>query len=177
MTCAACGAKTIRTIYETDTFLYGEGSQAVALNASIPVRLCDSCGFRFTDDVADEARHLAICRHLRVMTPSQIVSIRKRYDLSRAEFARLTRIGEASLARWENGEFIQNPANDSLLYLLSFSDNVERLRSRNFSTIESSRAGLLPKEVGESRVRLRALEPTSELILAAERFELRRTGT
>jgi len=58
------------------------------------------------------------------------VALRKRYNLTRAEFASLTRFGEASLARWETGQLIQNAANDQLLYLLSIESNVERLQKR-----------------------------------------------
>jgi hypothetical protein len=35
--------------------------------------------------------------------------------MTRAAFAELTRLGDASLARWEKGLLIQNPANDQLL--------------------------------------------------------------
>ena len=50
--------------------------------------------------------------------------------MSRAVFSRLTRIGEASLGRWENGLLIQNLAYDHLLYLLTFPENLERLKFR-----------------------------------------------
>jgi hypothetical protein len=50
--------------------------------------------------------------------------------MSRAEFSRLTRIGEASLGRWEKGLLIQNHAHDQFLYLLKFPENVARLRDR-----------------------------------------------
>jgi hypothetical protein len=49
--------------------------------------------------------------------------------LSRAEFARLTKLGEATLVRWEKGSLIQNPANDQYLRLLGFEDNIRRLRN------------------------------------------------
>jgi len=177
ITCAMCGSHRIRTEYEHEEFTYGEGSEGVQLGALIPVRVCQACAFRFTDDVADEVRHTAICRHFRVMTPGQISDLRKRYGFKRADFARISRIGEASLARWENGLLIQNQANDSLLYLLTFEDNIDRLKNRNFSVAENT---TLPSAVqfthiGRTNVRFRALEPTAELIEASERFELRKT--
>jgi len=64
------------------------------------------------------------------MTPAEIVALRNKYRLTRAQFAEKTRIGEASLARWETGELIQNPANDGYMYLLSFPENLERLEGR-----------------------------------------------
>ena len=47
--------------------------------------------------------------------------------MSRAAFARLTGFGEATLARWERGEVIQNTSNDSFLRLLMNNDAMERL--------------------------------------------------
>ena len=46
--------------------------EAVELTAQVPVRTCNACGFQFTDDVAEEARHEVVCRHLGVMTPKEI---------------------------------------------------------------------------------------------------------
>ena len=60
----------------------------------------------------------------------EIKALREKLGLSRTEFARLTRLGEATIARWERGELIQNAGNDSLLRLLQYEDNVRRLRRR-----------------------------------------------
>ena len=56
--------------------------------------------------------------------------VRERHALSQADFAILTKIGTASLSRWESGLVIQNQANDYFLYLLTFKDNIDRLRDR-----------------------------------------------
>jgi DNA-binding transcriptional regulator YiaG len=65
------------------------------------------------------------------MTPAEVRAVRQKAgSLSRAEFARITRLGEATIGRWERGELIQNAANDQLLYLLTFPENVVRLRDR-----------------------------------------------
>jgi DNA-binding transcriptional regulator YiaG len=115
---------------ERDTFIYGTGAAAPELNALVPVRVCTACGFEYTDAAGEDVRHEAVCQHLRLLTPRQIIGIRKYYTLTRAEFAALTRFGEASLARWETGSILQNPANDQLLYLLQFRENFERLWER-----------------------------------------------
>jgi len=65
-----------------------------------------------------------------VITARQIRALRESYKLSRREFGALTRIGEASLARWESGEIIQSFGYDQFLYLLSFPENLQRLRER-----------------------------------------------
>ena len=49
--------------------------------------------------------------------------------MSRAAFARVTDLGEATLARWERGEVIQNVSNDSYLRLLMDADIMRRLTS------------------------------------------------
>src|SRR2546422_2902013 len=128
--CPECQSCEVATTRQTETFRYGAGDEAADLTCQIPVRTCKKCGFQFTDDEAETIRHDTICKHLGVMTPNEIVNIRTRYNLSRIEFARLTRIGEASLSRWENAYVIQNAANDRLLYLLSYPENLERLRLR-----------------------------------------------
>lgn len=126
--CAVCGSEKIQTSMETDKFAYGTGPDAPQLTVQVPVRTCLDCGFQFTDHEAEDARHEAVCRHLGVLTPRQVCELRMRYGFSRAEFARLTRIGEASLARWESGSLIQNGANDQFLRLLFFPENMDRLR-------------------------------------------------
>jgi putative zinc finger/helix-turn-helix YgiT family protein len=128
--CPNCGSMRIDTRIIKDKFQYGSGAKAVELEALVPFRKCPDCGFEFTDSEAEDLRHEAVCRHLGVMTPTEIFALRKNYGLTRAEFAERSRIGEASLARWETGELIPNPANDCYLYLLSFPENLERLENR-----------------------------------------------
>jgi len=128
--CALCGAASVRTEMRPESVPYGSGEDAVNIDTNVPVRFCESCGFEFTDAEADDLRHEAICRHLGILAPSQISGIRKNYGCSRASWADLTGLGEASQARWESGQIIQNVANDRFLYLLMFPDNVERLRER-----------------------------------------------
>lgn len=177
--CPMCGGNDVRTTTAMEKFVYGDGPEAVELTAQVPVRTCNACGFQFTDDVAEEARHEVVCRHLGVMTPKEISRIRKAYGMSRAVFARLTRIGEASLARWENGLLIQNQAYDHFLHLLTFPENLERLKSRkteaqlalqHYTPSPSSRTG-------KGGIRLRVLKVTGAEIAAAEAFNLRPTGT
>ena len=128
--CAECGSQDVRTVLETQSFPYGAGARATTLTAMVPMHQCQSCRFEFTSEAGERARHDAVCRHLGVMTPSEVVAVRSRIDLNRAEFARITNLSEASLLRWEAGELIQNASHDSLLYLLRFKENIGRLRDR-----------------------------------------------
>jgi putative zinc finger/helix-turn-helix YgiT family protein len=128
--CAICGSNEVSTTYELEEFPYGHGPDAVMISVRIPIRHCRSCGESFADEDATLLRHEAVCRHLGVLPPRDIRDLRQRNNLSRASFAAATGIGEASLARWETGSLIQNRANDSLLYLLSFPENLTRLSER-----------------------------------------------
>jgi putative zinc finger/helix-turn-helix YgiT family protein len=128
--CPQCEQDTVEVRTEKDTFRYGAGEAAVELCTFVPVHVCTSCGFEYTDAAAEDARHEEVCRHLGILTPRQVIGIRKSYGLTRADFAAVTRFGEASLSRWETGAITQNPANDQLLYLLQFRENMERLNER-----------------------------------------------
>ncbi|HUY34579.1 MAG TPA: type II TA system antitoxin MqsA family protein [Pirellulales bacterium] len=128
--CSRCGEVGIETRIVEDNFQYGVGDEAVSLRVEVPLRICAKCGFEFLDDEAEDIRHVAVCRHLGVMTPTEIQRLRDRLQLTEAEFARITRLGPATVSRWERGASVQNAAYDQYLYLLSFPENVERLKSR-----------------------------------------------
>lgn len=157
--CPSCDGYNVTTSVEEQHFTYGADENAVELTAHVPVHHCADCDIDFTDGFAETLRHAAVCEHLGVMTPDQVAAIRKSYGLSRSEFARITKIGEASLARWETGNLIQNGAYDQLLFLLTFPENFERLRRRTEDT--------------ESR-----FDESAETIAAAQRFRfLSRAGS
>jgi len=128
--CPNCGSDHFKETEREQRFLYGTPDNAATLVAKVPVNTCLACGFEFTDERAEDARNEAVCRHLGLLTPTQITALRKAYDMSRSEFAELAKVGTASLARWESGLLLQNSANDQLLYLLHFRENVDLLRKR-----------------------------------------------
>jgi putative zinc finger/helix-turn-helix YgiT family protein len=164
--CPNCGHQNIRTTSTEDTFTYGEGKSAVKLTVTVPLRTCLECRFQFLDAASEDAHHEAICRHLRVMTPSEIQALRRKYALSRGSLAQITKLGAATIARWERGELIQNAAYDQLLYLLTFEENLQRLESRNEARFSASVATSTPpcfRLVGSDADRA-----------AASGFELRR---
>lgn len=132
--CSQCGSGNVMTSFVEDSFTYGIGKDAMQLRAVVPLRTCSDCGFQFLDSEAEDIQHRTVCQHLGVLTPQEIRALREDRGLSRAEFARLTRLGEATLARWERGAFIQNAAYDQLLYLLRFDDNWLRLGNRASGT-------------------------------------------
>ena len=125
--CDLCGASGLSTELVRDPFIYGSGTGAVQLSADIPVHTCTQCDVSYTGEEAEIVRHEVVCRHLGLLTPAEIQGLRERHDLSRAAFARATGFGEATLARWENGEVIQNTSSDRYLRLLMDPSVMNRL--------------------------------------------------
>ena len=117
--CPLCGDDSIATEWHRDSFEYGTGDSAVMLEVDLPVRRCGACDLEFLDHEGERRRHAAVCRHLGLLSPAEIAAIRKTHRLSRAAFAEVTGLGEATLGRWENGAVIQNRANDRYLRLLA----------------------------------------------------------
>ena len=117
--CDACDAAgTVRRSIRTERFDYGERGSTVTLSVRVPTWTCAGCHTAYTEGDAEDARHEAVCHHLGVLTPREIRDIRARHGLTQAEFARLTRFGEATIKRWESGLLIQNASADQYLRLL-----------------------------------------------------------
>jgi len=127
ITCPVCGSQSIVTKDEAEDFNYQSGGREYSVRAMIPVHACAACGESFLSDAGENARHRAICGAMNRLTPEDILALRQRLAMSRRAFADLSGIGEASLARWETGELIQNESNDNLLRLLLIDDNVRHL--------------------------------------------------
>jgi len=173
LSCAGCGSKRIVTEAIDHRFPYGQEDSAVELSARIPVRRCEECGDEFLDDEAEDLMHEAVCRHLHVMTPSEVRAIRQQCGgLSRAEFARVTKLGEATIGRWERGQLIQNAAYDQLLHLLTFPENLIRLRNR----VERAEVAAAPTAVATTTRKFRLLDVTAELATEAASFDLNTAG-
>lgn len=184
--CPMCGGSDLTVSTQTDHFSFGEDDKAVELSAEIMAYHCEECDFSFSGEDASDARHEAVCRHLQLLTPKEIRAIRDNIGMSRAEFSRMTRIGEASLARWEKGLKFQNPAYDNLLYLISVASNLDLLAKRDFgSPIPASTADRNPEmrrsETSAEPVgctsELRLYDPNGDNAASPGEFELWPTGT
>ena len=53
-----------------------------------------------------------------MLTADEIRSLRERFDLTQAEMARLLRLGQNTLSRWEADRHVQTAAMDVLMRLL-----------------------------------------------------------
>ena len=125
--CPQCEAPGVTTFLHQDSFSWGLGEDRVTLHTTIPVRCCGACGFQYLDDEGMLIGHEAVCKHLGVLGPTEILAIRERHGLNRETFARITGLDEATLGKWENGAKIQGRADDNYLRLLGFPENLERL--------------------------------------------------
>jgi len=168
--CGNCGSSNVSTSMETDRFVHGVGGDAAELSVEVPVRTCADCGTQFTDDEGERLRHEAVCRHLGLLTPAEIRDTRTRYGKRRSEFAALTKLGEATLARWESGATLQNAAYDQYLRLLRFPENLSRVSGA--APQDGSRV-LPPNVVPFPTPRLRAIvNVPQELEVAQGTFRL-----
>ena len=165
--CPQCGETSITTYWHHDTFTYGSGDSAVNLHVELPVRRCGSCEIEFLDHEGERLRHEAVCRHLGVMSPAEIADIRKRFGLTRAAFAEVTGLGEATLNRWENGAVVQNLANDRYLRLLALPGMMATLRE--LTTPRHARL----RPYAPSARQFQVLEVSQKQRRSQERFELR----
>ena len=151
-------------------FTYGVGDDAVELSADLPYGRCAACDFEFLDSDGERCKHEEVCKHLGVLSPWEIKGIRLRYRMTRAEFARLSGLGEATLARWENGTVTQNRANDRYLRLLAQPGGIERL----LATTQTESVGA--KRAASLAQRFRAVHITNELRQEQQIFELRKAA-
>jgi hypothetical protein len=136
ISCPECGSRNIKTSQQEYNFPYGVGEDAVNLKPTVPIRTCSDCAFSFLDHVGEGICHEELCKYLGVMTPSKIKALRGLYELTQAQFSEITKLGEATLSRWERGILIQNQAYDNYLYLLQFPQNLNKLHSRVKSSTE-----------------------------------------
>ena len=133
-TCPECGSKNISTHLKNHNFKYGIEDDKAELSVEVPVRICGDCSFSYRDHAAEVLCHEAICCHLGVMSPSEIKALRKSHKFTQSQFSEVTKLGEATLSRWERGIVIQNEAYNNYLYLLKFHDNLERIRYHSDSS-------------------------------------------
>jgi DNA-binding transcriptional regulator YiaG len=164
--CANCESSDVHSVVVAESFPYGIGASQVTLSYNATKYICRSCGFEFLGHDLEDLQHEAVCHHLDVLSPREIVEIRDAYAMSRNEFAKLSRIGEATLARWERGELIQNVGYDRYLRLLRIEQNVATLRR-----IEVANE---PNVVSISEFRL--LRVTPKVLSDQSKFQLRRSG-
>ena len=76
--------------------------------------------------------------------------------------ASVTKIGEASLGRWEAGSMIQGLAYDQFLFLLQHAENMERLQQRG---IPKKQDVVKPKQNWSFKLTTKILSDQSNFLL------------
>lgn len=150
--CAICGEIAAHARVVPQEFAYLDGDREVVLQAETPVLHCDACGETYAGADAEVAQHEAVCHYLGRLSPREIRELRERLGITQARLAELTKIGIASIKRWETGNHIQNASLDA------------RLRA-----LDTDTAGV-PQPRGGFRFRF---DPEPDAINASRRFELR----
>lgn len=168
--CPQCGGEEIATNWVDDVMTWGSGDLKSQIPVSVPIRTCPACDLQYIDQHGERLRHEAICRHLGVLSPAEIRSIRRRYDMTRAAFAHATGLGEATVGRWENGLVIQNRANDRYVRLLAMPLVMREARLMSMGAAQS-----VPPHTGAEH-QFRRLQLTDAHRRDQQRFQLRRAG-
>ena len=112
--CSLCDAPGLKTELVRNPFICGVGAEAVELVANFPVHSCASCGRAYRGRDAGRIEHEAVCKHLRLPTPTHTrepVVIRQRGKESVAPIA------ADEISAWRE-----------TAYLLCSPRNAERLR-------------------------------------------------
>ena len=169
-TCPLCGCAGVITSQKGHTFSYGSGKSEVEFTVNVLVHRCDTCEFEYLDESAERLKHDAVCDYLGVLSPSKIRLIRECHGMTRARFAQVTGLGEASLNRWENGLTIQTHANDRYLRLLARPEIMRQLQELMAPEPPVERI------VVEAGNRFRILKVTDARLAEQEGFRLRKTA-
>lgn len=113
--CPQCDSEEVATNWVDDVITWGSGDLESRIPVSVPVRMCSVCDLQYMDEHGERLRHEAICRHLGVLSPAEIRSIRRGHGMSRSAFAHATGLDEAAIRRWESGIAVQSHDDDRRL--------------------------------------------------------------
>jgi len=95
---------------------------------------CDACGIEYEDPNSDIKPVETAYRKYReihgMVTPEEIIDIRKSYNLSQKELSMILGWGGATLSRYENGS-LQDEAHDRMLHMVMKPENLFELIERN----------------------------------------------
>jgi putative zinc finger/helix-turn-helix YgiT family protein len=116
--CGECGANGVAPAavnYTAEIHHDGELHQVVLPDLKTP--RCSACGTIVLDDAANRQISAALRKQFGILRPDEIQAAREALGLTRQQLADQLGVGEATLARWEDGGQIQQRAHDNLLRL------------------------------------------------------------
>ena len=121
--CCECQSMRETTVIKKEQTLIVKDRE---ITLTAPVRVCAVCGEEVLDEKLDaETLRLFYNEYRRLenlLLPEEIKSIRKKYNLSQASFAKFLGFGEKTIARYENGA-IQDFCHDNMIRLMSSIDS------------------------------------------------------
>ena len=172
--CERKGTLHLETVTDEVTIRTTLGSFQTAITYSQVV--CDSCEEAFTDAAGAAVYDSEIESKRKAFVAAQVRQIRELTGLSRSEFLAITKLGDASLTRWETGAGEPTAAYASFLVLLRLPENLRHLVAAD----RSARAAKQPDEttassvaLDEPKVSFRILKRTPDIINRSKHFQLR----
>jgi len=119
ITCPVCGENRLRV---------REGATDIEIDGGVRVKVrsqsheCEACGsnMALSEDMRANARYVreATKAHRRMLTGTEVRSLRKRLGLSQDEAARLFGGGPVAFSKYENDEIVQSESMDRLLWIV-----------------------------------------------------------
>ena len=73
--CPDCGRLTVYE-WRLLRFIYGIGEDACEISVRVPMFCCNECDLQFLGSLGAELKHEAVCRHLGILSPKEIRSLR-----------------------------------------------------------------------------------------------------
>jgi putative zinc finger/helix-turn-helix YgiT family protein len=114
--CPICGAGNLKTHNGKYTFEPPPnipGGPIVIENAKWEE--CTACGERIASIELEQALERERYRRLGLLTPEEILQIRKSLCFTQTEMSQILDVGEKTYARWESGHSLQNMSSDNLI--------------------------------------------------------------
>lgn len=121
---------------------------------------CSKCGEEYLNGAMmddSQRRASAVIRaEDGLLTPDDILAVRRKYGLSQAQLERLIGAGEKTVVRWERGTVAQNKTADTLLRVLGDHPEVVAQLARERKVKLRRRAGTEPPRPPARRARTAA---------------------
>lgn len=114
--CPICGSKDIISKSGTKHFAFkAHGKKHTILVKNLSWEECASCHETFYDEKARNIIETTQFNEMELLSPKQLIAIRKRLGCSQASMAALLGVGGKSYCRWETGISIHSRAMDNLI--------------------------------------------------------------
>lgn len=147
--CVYCGTTTkLKVVHRQETFSVKKDPVTITSN----IMVCTRCGNDLFDEKLDgknlEQAYDIYRRKQGLISPKDIIALRKKYGLSQRSLGALLGWGEITIHRYETG-MLPDEAHNSLLTLMNNPDNVLELYQRNKDRLNKKLADNLETKLNE----------------------------